>query len=350
MTAFTGVCADIVAAQRRAGRFALTVTERERFARLHDEAAATPSSRNLPLRLLTRPFSRHEIPEYYRYTSLHVYEWFLAGSEDPVATAALALRLTLTDLLDLETRALPRLPYLAERVGLLKELIDRVGELPATRTTRVRELPIDEERVSLLLGCTGFPQSDKHEEHVFLRSVHACELVFFLVRRLAAGAGSRFRLRQLGAFADLLNGIFEVLATLTPERFMTFRAETGDASAVQSVNYHLMELVLHGHDPRREEIFARFPHLARLSGRPYAETQPLRRTVAELGDPELDELCAAAERTLLIWRGRHYGFARKYLPDTKGSGGTEGAAYLKRFVIKDAPPLPQLDLLAFASL
>ncbi|MFI5593070.1 hypothetical protein ACIA5G_49045 [Amycolatopsis sp. NPDC051758] len=350
MAAFTGICADIVAAQRQAGRFALTVTERETFGRLHEEAVAEPTEENLPLRLLTRPFSPRVIPEYYRYTSLHVHEWFLANTPDPVAAAAVALHLTLTDLLDLERRALPRLPYLAERVELLTGLTARVGDLPATPRSRVCELLVDETRAFLLLGCSGFPQSDKHEEHVFLRSVQACELVFFLVRRLALPAGSAFRLRQLGLFADLLNGIFEVLTTLTPERFLSFRAETGDASAVQSMNYHLMELVVHGHDPRREEIFARFPHLSGLRGEPHVEVQPLRRVVAGLGRPELDELCAVAERALLVWRGRHYGFARKYLPDSKGSGGTDGWAYLKRFVTKNPPPLPEVDLVAFACL
>ncbi|MDT8910074.1 hypothetical protein [Amycolatopsis sp. PS_44_ISF1] len=350
MTAFTGVCADIAAAQRRAGRFALTGAEREAFGRLHEEAAAEPTGENLPLRLLTRPFSPRVIPEYYRYTSLHVHEWFLADAPDPVAAAAVALHLTVADLLELERRALPRLPYLAERVELLTGLTARIGDLPATPRSRVRELPVDDARASLLLGCSGFPQSDQHEEHVFLRSVQACELVFFLVRRLARPAGSAFRLRQLGRFADLLNGIFEVLTTLTPERFLSFRAETGDASAVQSLNYHLMELVVHGHDPRRAEIFARFPHLSGLSGGPHVEVQPLRRVVAALGRPELDELCAVAERALLVWRGRHYGFARKYLPDSLGSGGTDGWAYLKRFVTKDAPPLPELDLVSFACL
>jgi tryptophan 2,3-dioxygenase len=339
----------------------LTDAECDDLASLYDESVANQFSEDAEIvRLLTRPFSRREsIPEYYRYTSLHVYDWFLVHyRDDPVCASVIAMRATLVDLVAHERTEANRHDtapgHIEERLARLEKLLDQIDTmaLNPAGTVRGRDLADRAERdaalrwkLFLLIQCTGFPQSDDHNEHVFLRSVHACELVFYLVRWIACRttlavnareSDAAFWLDQLATCAGLLNEIFHVLKTLSPQQFMSFREATGAASAVQSINFHLMEIAVYGYDPRKAEVFDKFSHLRELNNPPFRHHRSLREAVLGVSDPRLTAAFTKAERILLTWRGRHYGFGRLYLPsDIKGSGGTEGAGYLKRFVDKN---------------
>ncbi|GAA1040817.1 hypothetical protein GCM10009557_63120 [Virgisporangium ochraceum] len=341
------------------GRIVLTDAERDELAACYERASVgADGPHDETVRLLTRSFSRRDtIPEYYRYTSLHVFDWYLRQHPDDTDRAALvALHVTLSDLARVESREAGRVwrpsAETSERLHRLRTLITRVRRIvtdPGSGET-VQDLVRGEfvtdsarRRRFLLSRCSGFRQSDKHDEHIFLRCVQACELVFFLVRQTAhrvvdaVGADPPLageRLRRLGTYADLLNDIFHLLRTLTPTMFMGFREATGAASAVQSLNYHLMELVVYGHDPRKAETYDRFPHLAVLNAPALRGRRALVDVVEETGDPALRSLLDDSTRALLTWRGRHYGFGRRYLADIKGSGGTDGASYLKRYVDK----------------
>ncbi|MGC4746987.1 hypothetical protein ACLQ28_15185 [Micromonospora sp. DT201] len=353
-------CLRIVDLQCAAGREALTGEQRAELAETYRVASCGPPAvENALLRLLTRSFSTESIPEYYRYTDLHVFGWFLSfHRHDPMTGAVLALYTSLTWLLAEEERvagheSAPE--YVPERLDRLRALVARVLELPMNPSETVDAAHVIERsrndsrlawRMSLLGECTGFPQSADHHENLFLRAVHACEVVFFAVRWLACRAiagvagdrdGGMRRMRHLTVYAGLFNEIFHVLRTLSPEMFMVFREATGAASAVQSLNYHLMELVLYGYDARKAEVFERFPHLAYLRSSDVRVQQSLRSAVLGSGDEGLREMLEAVDGPMLAWRGRHYGFGRRYLADIAGSGGTEGAAYLKRFVRKELP-------------
>jgi tryptophan 2,3-dioxygenase len=371
-----GRCHEIAQLQEQAGRQALSATERDLLDKLYGEACAEQSAASEVMRLLTRSFSREPIPEYYRYANLHVYAWFLdLRPTEPVASAVLALEATLADLDAVERCAAPGLTeadHTEERLRRLDALREQVGRLPVETggDTTAAEI-IDRTRDDSLAGwqafvltrCSGFRASGDHHEHIFLRAVQACELAFYLIRyftvraRMSIGRAdgrTRALMAQLVHYAELPSHIFHMLQTLTPDLFLTFRDATGEASAVQSLNYHLMELAMYGHDARKVEAYLRFEHLHELTVPPLRSVRPLRNVVLGADDPELTEALAAVERTLLTWRGRHYGFGRRYLPGVKGSGGTEGAGYLKRFVQKDnlvPEPIttaPGLDLLGFA--
>ncbi|MCE7002475.1 tryptophan 2,3-dioxygenase family protein [Kibdelosporangium philippinense] len=371
-----GRCAEVAQLQGRAGKQALMSIERDLLTKLYDEACADQGLESEVMRLLTRPFSPEPIPEYYRYANAHVYAWFLdQHPAGPVAAAVLAMDATLADLEEVERRASPQLTetdHSEERLSRLAVLRAQVRKLPVeTGGDRTAAEVIDEARddemarwqAYVLTRCSGFLASNDHHEHVFLRSVQACELAFHLIRYFTVRARTSIEradgeahalMAQLVHYAELPNHIFHMLQTLTPDLFLTFRDATGEASAVQSLNYHMMELVMYGFDARKLEAYMKFPHLHELTVPPLRLVPSLRDQVAEANDPELTEAMAAVERTLLTWRGRHYGFGRRYLPDMKGSGGTEGAGYLKRFVHKDnLDPEPVttatgLDLLAYA--
>ncbi|MFG1681422.1 tryptophan 2,3-dioxygenase family protein [Nonomuraea sp. NPDC049269] len=328
------------------------------LSRRYDEALAGPDTEeNDTIRLLTRPFSRRlAIPEYYRYTGLHVFGQFLSGQDDAFGGCLLAMHATLTELADLERREACRhavVPeHLAERLLGLHRVIDQVGAMSVAPYSALRGADLvraahEDERLErqllLLRRCCGFRRSDKHDEHIFIRSVQACELTFFMIRGLARQAIAvvgldraefMFRMGQLIACSELLKEIFHVLKTLSPELFLGFRDATGDASAVQSLNYHLMELVVYGYDERKAETYAGFAHLDLINDPRLREFRSLKDVVAAGADAEVVSAYTEVERCLLMWRGRHYGFGRTYLPNMKGSGGTEGAGYLKRFIDK----------------
>jgi tryptophan 2,3-dioxygenase len=347
--------------QRARGRIALTDAERNVLSALYDESVVNQSSEDAEVvRLLTRSFSRGEnIPEYYRYTSLHVYDWFLAHyRDDLVCASVIAMRTTLVDLVAHERTEADRHDtapeHIGERLARLERLLDQIDTmvLNPAGTVRGRDLADRAERdaalrwqLFLLIQCTGFPQSDDHNEYMFLRSVQVCDIVFYLIRWIACRAtlavnsrefDAAFWLDQLATCAALLDGIYHVLKTLSPQQFMNFREATGDSSAVQSINFHLMEIAVYGYDPRKTEVFDRFSHLQELNNSSFRHHWSLREAVRAVSDPKLTAVFAKVERILLAWRGRHYGIARLYLPkNIKGSGGTDGAAYLKRFVDKN---------------
>ncbi|MGW7057984.1 hypothetical protein ACWGHM_05510 [Streptomyces sp. NPDC054904] len=346
--------------QRMRGRAGLLPAEAADLAALHDDLPAEAGGSDQVTRLLTRPVSRAlEIPEYYRYTCMHVYGWFLdLFPDDPVAGALLALHTTLADLAEVERTAREegRHPANAdERIERLDQAILAVRGTVVDPLLRIRvgdlvdRAAADPElgrRTALLAECTRFPRSDLHQEHLFLRSVQSCETLFFLVRRLAVEvaatkdefpARAATRLELAGRGALLLNEVFQVLLTLTPEGFMTFRNHTGAASAVQSLNYHAMEISVYGYDPRKTEVFGSIGHLGILGDPEIRDHQPLSALLKDTTDERLAAGWVELDRSLSKWRGNHYRFARTYLPsDTPASGGTDGAAYVKRFVKKDA--------------
>jgi tryptophan 2,3-dioxygenase len=342
-------CEPVAHRQRARGRLALDDSARAQLAALHRSTSVGTGPANEVLGLLTRPFTTDEVPEYYRYTSLHVLGWFLDRHDgEPLAGVVLGLHALLTDLLRVETEQGQDVP--ADRIARLRTLVEQVSDLPLDRhrngKAALERADRDEQlrhRAFLLARCSGFIISDKHDEHIFLRCVQACELVFYANRWLALQSilalrtdrsEALFRIRQLGEWAEMLNRLFHLLQTLSPEQFMGFRDATGAASAVMSLNYHTMELVVYGYDRRKGDVYRRFPHLRRLAEPAFREFRPLGAVVAARGDEELGTAYAAVDRVLLTWRGRHYSFARRYLADIKGSGGTEGAAYLKRHMRK----------------
>ncbi|MFF0560450.1 tryptophan 2,3-dioxygenase family protein [Streptomyces sp. NPDC004266] len=352
------VCAEL--ADRLHGTPLAELPEEEvlRLSERHDAAVAGPETdENEILRLLTRPFSKRlDIPEYYRYTGLHVAGWYLARREDPYEAGLLLLHALVTDLIALEEREAglheTTVEEGAERVRRLEAVLDHLDGSPIgpDRTMASAELvrlaDHDDVLVRDLLvvnRCSGFRRSDKHDEHMFMRSVQACEILFFLVRRTARRATEALgrdraayalHMSRFASAGELLNVVFHALRTLTPELFMGFREATGNASAVQSLNYHLMELVVYGYDERKIETYGRFPHLAPVSSPLLRGFTSLRDAAAGSGDADAREAFEAGEAPLHVWRGRHYGFGRRYLPEMTGSGGTEGAGYLKRFVGK----------------
>jgi len=119
------------------------------------------------------------------------------------------------------------------------------------------------------------------------------------------------------------------------QHFAAFRYNTGGASAIQSINFQLLDVVLHGLNN------GKMPHLLGFNDlrgiRRHGDKRFISLRTAVQQTPQQGEACQTfreacrrLDRTLLTWRGLHLSLAKTYIPNEgRGTGGTSGAAYLR---------------------
>lgn len=181
-----GRCESMARIQRSKGWIALTDTERDDLASCCDESVVNQFSEDVEIvRLLARSFSRGEnIPEYYRYASLHAYDWFLAHcKDDPVCASIIAMRATLVNLVAHERTEAHRHDaapgYIEERLARLGRLLDQIDTmvLNPAGTVRGRDLADLAERDAALRWKLFLVYGyDPRKTEVFNRFSHLQEL------------------------------------------------------------------------------------------------------------------------------------------------------------------------------
>ena len=227
------------------------------------------------------------------------------------------------------------------------------------------------------------PRSRDHNEMLFIIQHQATELWMKLVihelraARVHVRAGDlRPAFKMLARVARVmaqLNQSWDVLATLTPAEYSSFRDDLGAASGFQSFQYRAIEFLLGNKDAVRMEphrhragIFAeldalhREPSLydeaIRLLGRrgfridgecverdwrvAYAFNESVceawvavYRSTAENWDLyELAEKLVDLEDAFRQWRFRHATTVERVIGFKRGTGGTSGVNYLRRVV------------------
>jgi tryptophan 2,3-dioxygenase len=380
---------DYVEAQRRAGRSGLDPSFVEHWASQHREADALLkrgrlgpelSEALLLFREITYPMAMHErsaIPSYYPYTCVNVLDWFMRSDggdlEELKRKCVLGMTALLLDIGRFELhsligyepfqtlrfepeRALTRIQHLREMYAAATALGERIAgastRLPWApfAAAKVTEYATGPGRVGALVHFSLLPQTGFHDEVLFLRSIHVSELCFYGIRisvtqaKDAMGrgdyAGARGFLEQAVGFSGVLRQAFLLLRTMPPEHFHDFRAAAANASAVQSINYQLMEIALFGLSEHKVALYRRIPHLAGLLREENRDSPCLRSVILDRSASAEDEGVAPMieqarqlDRKLLGWRGLHVAFALEYLSDTPvGTGGTAGAPYLKQFL------------------
>lgn len=315
------------------------------------------------------------IPEYYPYTGVHHLEWYLENrhqSWDRLKTrAAEGVFHTLVDFIRFESQSLAGLePWhresfhredVTQRIHVLERAVEKCHELgrlipeaemdrnrTARRYDALGEYAEEPSRVSAMVEFSMMPQTRFHDEVLFLRIIHISELCFFGIRVAVREArellcnglvhAAVIPLRQALAFGAMLYESFKVMRTMTPARFLDFRAATGKASAIKSLNYQLLEIHLRGVNADKLEVIRRIPHLRPLSKFAHTGFRPLRKVLRE-ADPaaqgwdDVLEAARALDQKWLTWRGLHLSFAILYLPpEGPGTGDTAGAPYLRKFL------------------
>jgi tryptophan 2,3-dioxygenase len=184
-----------------------------------------------------------------------------------------------------------------------------------------------------LLNCQR-PATDEHDEMLFIVIHQVYELWFkqilheaaLLRRRLDEGnaAGALHTARRIAKILKTIVGQLDVLETMTPRQFASFRPELGTASGFQSEQFRVIEKTL-------GDIY--------------------RSLLTYLGDTTLDEAYAAEGEAAEVcealvdidegiqeWRYRHVMMVQRIIGMRVGTGGSSGADYLRSTLFRPAFP------------
>jgi tryptophan 2,3-dioxygenase len=232
------------------------------------------------------------------------------------------------------------------------------------------------------------PRSQEHDELLFIVIHQVYELWFkqllhevaYLQRRLEMGDSSRAlgTLKRILTILKTVVAQIDVLETMTPRQFTTFRDRLDAASGFQSAQFRELEAVLGRRDehaadryPResgaRERIadamarpslldsFLRYlaaqgfgvprdvvERDARLPAAPSKEVQDVLVEVYRVDGPEAQvcERLVDVDEGLQEWRYRHVKMVERTIGDKAGTGGSSGAEYLRGTLFE--PVFPDL--------
>jgi tryptophan 2,3-dioxygenase len=235
------------------------------------------------------------------------------------------------------------------------------------------------------------PRSAAHDEMLFIVIHQASELWMKLAIHELSAACAALSADQLQPAFKMLARVsriqaqmiqsWDVLSTMTPADYATFRDALGHSSGFQSFQYRTMEFLLgnkertmlapHRHRPDLHEPllavlegpslydeaqrmlarrgFAIDPdHLNRDLSQPYATNDSVKAAwIAVYRDPqrwwelyELAEELVDIEDWFQVWRFRHMKTVQRIIGFKRGTGGTAGVGYLRQAV--DRPFFPEL--------
>jgi tryptophan 2,3-dioxygenase len=232
------------------------------------------------------------------------------------------------------------------------------------------------------------PRSDEHDELLFIIVHQVYELWFKqLLHELAHAqalltdqltAPALHTLKRVLTILKVAVGQIDLLETMTPRQFTGFRNRLAAASGFQSAQFRELEAVLGRRDPSvlsaapagseshervaaamaRPSLFDSF--LVYLAGHGYpVPAAALERDVTQppAVTPGLDEVLLAVyaddggpaqvcerlvdlDEGLQEWRYRHVKMVERTIGDKSGTGGSSGAAYLRRTLFR--PMFPDL--------
>jgi tryptophan 2,3-dioxygenase len=232
------------------------------------------------------------------------------------------------------------------------------------------------------------PKTDEHDELLFIVIHQVYELWFkqllhelgHLQRRLEAGEGSRAlaTVRRVLTILKTVVAQIDVLETMTPGQFATFRARLDAASGFQSAQFRELEAVLGRRDSGALDAYdAASPEHARITAA-MARPSLFDSFVRYLAGQGLDVPASALDRDVTLppetndgvqsaileayrrdgeaaqvsermvdldegiqeWRYRHVKMVERTIGDKMGTGGSSGAAYLRTTLFR--PMFPDL--------
>jgi tryptophan 2,3-dioxygenase len=231
-----------------------------------------------------------------------------------------------------------------------------------------------------VLACQR-PQTDRHDEMLFIVIHQASELWIKLCLHEIAGAIAQIRKDELGPAFKMLSRVarvqanliqsWEVLSTMTPFDYAGFRDALGKSSGFQSYQYRMLEYRLGNKNRETARVFHSDPRIAdevetvltspsiydeslallARRGFPVPEDK-LVRDFAEpyIADPrvtvawrlvyrdvethwelyELAEKLVDLEYRFHLWRFSHMKTVERIIGNKPGTGGTSGVNYLKK--------------------
>ncbi|WP_226644503.1 tryptophan 2,3-dioxygenase [Microbulbifer variabilis] len=242
-------------------------------------------------------------------------------------------------------------------------------------------------KIDELLECQK-PLSDgpEHDELLFIVIHQSYELWFkqmlheldFLVRLFNNGERNRalHTLKRVDAIYRTLIQQVDILETLTPLEFLSFRDRLSSASGFQSFQFRELEFLYGAKDPKKLEnyepdsrhyqcllkrleaptlwdAFLRFlvhegyPVPAQELNRDFRQialpSTAIQKVLIDIyrNDPLLSEICEALvdiDSSLQQWRYRHVKMVERTIGSKVGTGGSSGVGYLKNTLFKAVFP------------
>ncbi|MDT4926750.1 MAG: tryptophan 2,3-dioxygenase [Pseudonocardiales bacterium] len=233
-------------------------------------------------------------------------------------------------------------------------------------------------RLPELLSCQS-PATEQHDELLFVIIHQVYELWFkqilhelgMLQRRLESGDGSGAlsTARRIAKILKTVVGQLDVLETMTPRQFSSFRPQLGSSSGFQSDQFREIEAVL-----GRRDVISEDPGTAAAVQRPSVFDSLLRYLASAGydvpapalerdpaapwpgGDPSILELLGAVyadesapaaqvcealvdiDEGIQEWRYRHVKMVERIIGARMGTGGSAGAEYLRSTLFRPAFP------------
>ena len=232
-----------------------------------------------------------------------------------------------------------------------------------------------------LLACQH-PLTEQHDELLFVIIHQVYELWFkqilhetaLLQSRLEAGSasGALHTARRIAKILKTVVGQLDVLETMTPRQFASFRDGLGTSSGFQSAQFRHVEAVLGRRDfpaaqiegdaglgaaiERRSVFDSLLRYLAatgyaiptaaltREPSRMWRSDPAVRRVLVEVYETDTGsalEVCEALvdmDEGLQEWRDRHVKMVERIIGSNPGTGGTTGAEYLRSTLFHPAFP------------
>lgn len=227
------------------------------------------------------------------------------------------------------------------------------------------------------------PLSEAHDELLFIIQHQTSELWMKLAihelssaRAAIAGGGleqAQKSLSRVSRIFEQLNGAWDVLRTMTPSDYTTFRDQLGESSGFQSHQYRMIEYALGNRNPamlrphahRPEALAALEAELARPSiydvalrvaseaglpvpqevlGRDLSKTHQPSEAVEAVWEAvyraptehwalyELAEKLVDLEDYFRRWRFNHVTTVERVIGLKRGTGGTGGVSYLRKML------------------
>jgi tryptophan 2,3-dioxygenase len=236
-------------------------------------------------------------------------------------------------------------------------------------------------RLDDLLSCQS-PATDQHDEMLFVIIHQVYELWFKQILHEAAllqarleegnGPGSLHTARRIAKILKTIVGQLDVLETMTPRQFASFRPEHGTSSGFQSNQFREIEAVLGRRDfaepsgdPRLDLAMHRRPVfdsllryfvasgwdlpaelLERDPREPWTGDETVQALLAEVYQDESGQAAEVCEALVDIdegiqeWRYRHVKMVERIIGAKIGTGGSAGAQYLRSTLFR--PSFPDL--------
>jgi tryptophan 2,3-dioxygenase len=196
------------------------------------------------------------------------------------------------------------------------------------------------------------PRTDEHDELLFIVVHQVYELWFkqllhelrFLQARMESGDTAHVlsTARRVLTILKTVVAQIDVLETMTPRQFTSFRTRLEAASGFQSKQFRELEAVLGARPGEAPTVFDSLLAYLGTQGydiEPGASSETVQQTLlaayADDGEPaQVCERLVDLDEGMQEWRYRHLKMVERTIGAKPGTGGSSGAEYLRTTILQ----------------